>query len=273
MNNILTIANSTIREAFSKKIIITFFAISTFTVLGFILFFSFVPIDDLTGIIRFSKGNPLDLTVEITRKIKLLIVAPLFGGGLFLSIFSASGFIPAMLENGSVDLILSKPISRTQIILGKFLGGVTVVFINIAFLIFALWFLMGLKFSVWSPYFLYCILTITFTFASLYSLIILIGIITKSSMFAMMLTYLIFFVLSPLLAAREQILMLVDDKLTKNITEILYHIIPKTTELGSLTTELAIGSGVGDWLPIITTFLFMILVLYISIFIFNKKDF
>ena len=120
MENIITISNFTIREALSRKIIITFFAISTFVILIFALLFALVSMDDLSGMVQTNSMDSLEIAGEIAKGIKLFVVAPLFGGGLFLSIFSASSFIPNMLEKGSADVIISKPVSRSQIILGKF---------------------------------------------------------------------------------------------------------------------------------------------------------
>jgi len=120
MNNILTISNFTIREALSRKIIITFFAISTFVIFVFALLFAFVSLEDLVQVS--NQNAPLtSISSEVVKGLKLFIVAPLFGGGLFLSIFSAASFIPNMLEKGNIDLLISKPISRAQLILGKFL--------------------------------------------------------------------------------------------------------------------------------------------------------
>ncbi len=273
MENILTISNFTIREALSRKIIITFFAISTFVIIIFGLLFAFVPFDDLSGMVNANGKDPLSIADEIVKGLKLFVVAPLFGGGLFLSIFSASSFIPNMLEKGSIDLLISKPVSRAQLILGKFLGGVLIVLINIAYLIITLWILIGFKFGIWNPDILYSILTITFTFGSLYSLIILVGILTQSSVLAMMLSYIIFFVLSPVLTARDTISTFLDSKIMEYSMDVLYYIIPKTSELGKLTTEIALGYGIDEYQPIITTFLFLVLVLYISIIIFSKKDY
>lgn len=273
MENIFTISNFTIREALSRKIFITFFAISTFVIIIFGLLFALVSFEDLSGMVNANGGNPISIADEIVKGLKLFVVAPLFGGGLFLSIFSAASFIPNMLEKGSVDLIVSKPISRSQIILGKFLGGTLIVLINIAYLIVALWFLIGLKFGIWNLDILYSILTITFTFGSLYSLIILVGILTQSSVLAMMLSYIIFFVLSPILTARDAISAFIDNKFMEYFMDVLYYIIPKTSELGKLTTEIALGYGIDEYQPIISTFIFLVLVLYLSIIIFSKKDY
>lgn len=272
MRNILTISNFTIREALSRKIIVAFFAISTFVILVFAALFAFVSYEDLINVS--TKNDPMmSMASELVKGLKLFIVAPLFGGGLFLSIFSASSFIPNMLEKGNVDLLLSKPISRTQLILGKFLGGVLIVFLNIAYLIISIWILIGFKFGIWEPSLLYSILTISFTFAVLYSLIILIGILSQSSVLAMMISYLIFFILSPIFNARDSISLFIKNPFFNSIMDVLYYITPKTSELGSITTELSMGYGTTSYQPILTSFAFLVLVLYISIIIFNKKDY
>lgn len=273
MNNILAISNLTVREALSRKIIVTFFAISTFVIIIFALLFSLVPFEDLSGMVNANGKDPINIAGEIVKGLKLFVVAPLFGGGLFLSIFSASSFIPNALEKGAADLLISKPISRAQIILGKFLGGVIIVFVNIAYLIVALWILIGLKFNIWDLSFLHTIFFITFAFAALYSLIIFVGILTQSSILAMMLSYIIFFVLSPILTARDTISSFLNSKIMEVVMDVLYYIIPKTSEIGSLTTEIALGYGIDEYQPLITTFLFLVLVLYISIIIFSKKDY
>ncbi len=133
--------------------------------------------------------------------------------------------------------------------------------------------LIGIKFNIWNPEILYSILTITFTFASLYSLIILVGLLTQSSVLAMMLSYIIFFVLSPVLAARDTLSIFIDNKVMEWLMSVLYYIIPKTSELGDLTKDMAIGYGITEWQPILTTLAFMIIVLYGSIIIFSKKDY
>ena len=273
MKNILTIAEFTVREALSRKIIIAFFAISTFVILLFAGIFTFVPFEDLTGMIRTNDKAVINISKEIVKMFKMFVVAPLFGGGLFLAIFSASGFIPSMLEKGNIDLLLSKPISRVQIILGKYLGGILIVLANIAYLIVTIWVLVGLKFDVWSISFLSSILTITFAFATLYALIILIGILTQSSVLAMMISYLIFFIFSPILAARENIALFLDSKFSKTLLDILYYIIPQTSELGSIAKDLALEQTVISYQPIAVSLLFIILILYLSIIIFNKKDY
>ena len=139
------------------------------------------------------------MLAEVITKIQLMITAPLSNLCLLLAIFASSSFVPLMLEKGNIDLLLSKPISRTQLLLGKYFGGILVVFINIAFLILGAWIIISLKFSYWNFNFPLVILVITFTFAVLYSLVVLFGIIFRSSVPGMMTAYFIFLILSPAL--------------------------------------------------------------------------
>ncbi len=273
MKNILIFTKLTVQEAFTRKIFIFFFGVSVFILLLMSIIFLSADLEQMLPVLSISKSNGIDLVAELVRAIKMIIIAPLYGIGLFLSVFSVSSFIPNMLEKGNIELLLSNPVSRAQILLGKFFGGVLVVFINLLFLIAGIWVLTGLKFGIWEASILYAVLTITFTFAVLYGLIILLGILSRSSVLAMMVTYLIFLIVSPLLAGREKLALLIKNETVKGLLDVLYYVFPKTSEMGNITMLASTGGVVENFQPVITSFLFMILTLYISIIIFNKKDY
>ncbi len=272
MKNIYTLSVLTFREALSKKIFVFFFSVSTFVLFLFAVLFLTISSESFSGM---SAANVVSdsLNITISRGLKLFITIPLFGGGLFISIFSVANFIPQMTEKGSIDLLLSKPVSRAQIILGKFFGGTVMVFVNIAYLIVGLWLLIGLKFGDWDSSFLLAIFTITFAFAILYSLIILIGIVTKSSVISMIVSYLIFIIVSPILSHRDAIITFSNNGITKFILEFLHYITPQTSELSTITSDLATGKGLLSVEPIVTSFVLLIAFLTVSIMIFNKKDY
>ena len=273
MRNVLIITKSTLQEAFARKNFMFFFGVSCLVLLIMSILFASVSTDSFLGSIHVNNGSDLDPLSHLVGFFRTLIILPLFGGGLFLSIFSVSSFIPNMLEKGNIDVLLSKPVGRDQIIWGKFFGGFLVVLFNVAFLVLGIWLLIGIKFGNWDTAFLMTIPTISFTFAVLYSLIILIGILSQSSILAMMLSYLIFFVFSPVLVVRDKIIELVGSKFLEVVLNGLYYIIPKTSELGSITTDLAKGGSIADYQPILSSFLFMILSLALSVIIFSKKDY
>ncbi len=275
MKNIFLISRFTFRESLSKKTFLTFFGLSSIILLILIGLIAAFGVDDLVNSFQGKQrinGELVDVKDFIVYRVKDFFIAPLYGVGLFFSIFSVSGLIPSMLEKGNIDVFLSKPISRGQLILGKFFGGIFIVFVNIAYFVGGIWLLLGLKFGIWESAFLLTIGTITIAFAVLYSLVILGGILTRSSVLAMMLSILIFLAISPALRYREQIYELINGT-WQFILDTLYYIFPKTSELFTITIDLSNGNGIFSWQPIITSLLFMILTLALSITIFSKKDY
>ena len=90
-----------------------------------------------------------------------------------------------------------------------------------------------------------------------------------------MLAYFIFLILSPLLyMGTTQFDAIIESDFVNSLIDVLYYIIPKTSELmGETTINLAIGKGIVDTQPILTSFAFMIIAMGYSIYLFNKKDF
>ena len=278
MKNIITITQLTIQEAFARKLFIAFFVISSLVLIGFLAAFLLTPINSFLNpideMIKASQGKiKLSAAAIFINTVKGVIAMPLFGLGLFLSIFSASSFIPTMLEKGHVDVILSKPVSRAQVLFGKYLGGMIVVVLNVAYLILGIWLMIGFKFNVWDAPFLYTILTISFTFALLYSLIILVGVISQNAIVSMMVCYFIFILLSPLLAGREFIFSFIHNDFVKGLLNLLYYIVPQTKDLGDMTSNLVRGAAIESYRPVYVSLAFIILTFGLSIFIFRKKDY
>ena len=273
MRNIRIMTLSTLREAMSKKVFLFFMGISAVVLIIQMIIFSLISADKLIKAV-----NPMGLKIsmlQVVSSFELMIVSPIAALGLLLAIFSSSSFIPTMLEKGNIDLLLSKPVSRTELILGKYIGGLLVVFINVFFLVFGVWLIISVKFGFWDPVFLSVSLVITFTFAVLYSMIVLFGIITQGSVFGMMMAYFTFLILSPLLfAAKEKFLAAIDSVFLKYLIKVCYYIVPKTSELmGSVLNSITAGKAIETFQPVITSLVFLILMLLLSIVIFRKKDF
>jgi ABC-type transport system involved in multi-copper enzyme maturation permease subunit len=273
MRNILIMTSFTLREALARKVFLFFLGISVLVIIGMAIIFTIV---DTTALIEGINptGNKIILS-EIITVLELAIAGQLANLCLLLAIFSSSSFVPVMLEKGNIDLLLSKPISRNQMLLGKYFGGLLVVLLNIAFLIIGVWLVISFKFSYWDFSFLSVIPVVTFTFAVLYSIIVLFGVITQGSVLGMIVTYFIFLILSPiLLLGKERLHILIESEFIKSIVEGLYYVFPKTFELmGKIMIDLTSGKGITDYQPVLTSLLFLILILMYSLFLFSKKDF
>ncbi|MDO8548737.1 MAG: ABC transporter permease subunit [Ignavibacteria bacterium] len=272
MNNIWITTWYTLREALARKVFLFFLGLSALAIIITAVVVNVLSDSALMSGVTIQDSFILE---EIATSIQLIIITPLASLCILLAIFSSASFVPNMLEKGNIDLLLSKPISRSQLLFGKFLGGLLVVLINVGFLIIGVWLVIAVRFSSYNFTFLSIILSVTFTFAVLYSLIVLFGVVTQSSILGMMIAYFIFLILSPLLyAGKVQFGTFITSDFLKSVIDFFYYIIPKTSELmGGITMNLALGKGIIDWQPILTSLAFMFAVVGYAIFIFNKKDF
>jgi ABC-type transport system involved in multi-copper enzyme maturation permease subunit len=274
MKNILIIIQFTIREALARKAFLFFAGVTLLVLIGTLLFFSLIDFDTLMGMSK-SAGENRMVGKSVNSVVVTIIINPLATLGLLFAIFSSASFVPVLLEKGNIDIFLSKPISRTQLLIGKYLGVVLYVFINIFILITGIWLIISVKFGYWDTSFLTLSVMITFAFAVLYALIMFFGVLTKSSVLGMMVAYLIFLILSPvMLLYREKLHEFVSSEFIKTLLDGLYFIIPQTAEImGLALLDLAIGKGIVKFQPVITSFLFLILFLVFSLSLFKRKDF
>src|SRR5262249_11177353 len=81
---------------------------------------------------------------------------------LLLSCIITAFYIPNMLRKGTIDLLLAKPIHRATLLIYKYIGGMTFIFLNTSVLIFGLWLILGIRGGIWAPSFLLMIFVLTF---------------------------------------------------------------------------------------------------------------
>jgi ABC-type transport system involved in multi-copper enzyme maturation permease subunit len=285
MKNIWLISNYTLREALAKKVFIVFFSLC---LIGLILFALIFSLADL-NIEAIAMGEEGDLAKwDVMTMIYAFSFSMIGVWTILIAIFSSSGFVPEMMQKGNIDLLLSKPVSRDQIILGKFLGVNLFILINLAFLFLGIWLIVSFKFQLWDFNFLWVIIIIPFTFAILYSIIMFFGLITGNSIIGMMIAYFIFIIFSPLLAHYQQVtsgnsdsfsgfddalISLSENSFADTIIMGFYYIVPKTSELLSdITPSLLTGNSV-EAQPIITSVMFLAGMIGLTMFIFRRKDF
>lgn len=106
------IAQQTVREALRRRVMWIFLIIGLFLIAMGPVFGFLSPKDSQT----------------VLRSLGL---AAILLAGLFITIVTCIYLIPVEIERRTIYTVLSKPVQRYQFILGKFLGGFTVVFINV----------------------------------------------------------------------------------------------------------------------------------------------
>lgn len=107
-----------------------------------------------------------------------------------LALISTAGIIPEMISGGSIEMLLSKPISRTRLFLTKFATGLLFAGLQVAAFTTASFLVIGLRGGVWEPGLFLAIPLVVLFFSYLYAMCALIGVLTKSTIAALLLTLL-----------------------------------------------------------------------------------
>ena len=110
------------------------------------------------------------------------------GISLIIAVIITAFFVPNMIRKGSLDLLIAKPIGRTELLIYKYLGGLIFIFLLSVVNFGGAWVVLGLRSGHWDPAFLLAIPMLTFTFALLYAISTCIAVFTRSAIAAIILT-------------------------------------------------------------------------------------
>jgi ABC-type transport system involved in multi-copper enzyme maturation permease subunit len=267
------LVRDTFREAFARKIFWAFFGCST----ALILFFIFImKIDIVQGAIatislfgNTSRGQDVQLLV---RQVHGAIAAFLFTAGMFLAVFASAGLIPAVFEPGRIELLLSKPVERYHILLGRYIGNVLVIASNIFYLVLAVWLIFGMKTGVWTRGFLWSSVLIVFIFSVLLTVVLLVGVLWESAVVSTMVTFAIM-MMSPILAQQRILERLLTSEWSRNIMRGLYYALPKVFDVGRIARELVLGNPIAGWMPIWSSALFGVVILSSGLYVFARRNY
>ncbi|TWU51052.1 ABC-2 family transporter protein [Rubripirellula tenax] len=103
---------------------------------------------------------------------------------IFLGILVTASIVPDMLQPGSLHLLLSKPVSRSLLLISKFIGGCAFVLLCVTQLVLGLYLIAGTRLDVWNPRLLWCIPVSVFLFSVFYSVSTLAGLRWRSPILA-----------------------------------------------------------------------------------------
>ncbi len=193
--------------------------------------------------------------------------------GTFLAIFASAGLIPSVLEAGRISLLLSKPLTRTTLLMGRYLGNIFVVSVNHIYLICSIWLIIGIKTHIWETRFLLAIPITIFIFAVLLCVVVLIGVIFESAALSVMVPAALMLI-STILAQRQFVIRLLDSEWSRQLWMAFYWIVPKVFDLGAAMKQIIEYDRQANLLvPVWTSGLFGLAVLSSAIYIFQKRDF
>ena len=137
-----------------------------------------------------------------------------FGIGVWLSwiaailaLVSTAGMVPDLISSGSVELVLSKPIGRVRLFLTKYLAALLFVTLQVTLFSLASFLVLGLRAGAWELGVFLAIPIMVVFFSYLFSICTLFGLLTRSTVAALLLTLLTWFTIFLLHAGESNLMM------------------------------------------------------------------
>ncbi len=282
LRKFLAIVEDTIREGLAKKTILGMLIVSTVTIIIAVLLFQMDSVQK--GLlspagehIKNGSNQPAPglMGLSVLEYVWMSISMMLLVASIFVGSFVTTGFITSLMEKGNIDLLLSKPVPRWLYIVGRYSGAVLIILVEVSYLIFGLWLVAGLSLHTWSGVFLASIPLITLSFAGVYALVTLVGILTRSSWFAMIIGLAIYVLASIVVPIAQWIDKLLNGDtgggIVTTVAKIFHYTIP-SEGMGGALNEVLLSKELHSTPLFLTTGLAMVYVA-IACYAFSKKEF
>ncbi len=268
---ILVIIKDTFRELLVRKTLIGFLIFNVLALVGIAIF---VNNDTITGIITAQKKTMTpELYATIAAGFETEVMAFFYVILIFISIFSTASVIPSILEKGTIDLYLSKPVARWELLLGKILGSILVVAANIGVFMAGAWIILSMRLGIWNTGFIAAAPVLLFAFVVLYSIVAMFNMLTRSSAVGIIVTYVHFIVVSSFLANRDKIFMFVESKFWHGVIDWAYYLLPQTSEQSHIASLLVTHGDIASWFPIWASSIFAFVMFGFAGWLFQTRDF
>lgn len=269
---LLAIIGNTFREGLARKTIITFFAISSFFLLIAIIIAIFLKPESMVPAAPAGATVPQDLVETFVWRLEAGLAGFIHFAALVLSIFATASILPHAMEKGTIDLYLSKPVSRPLLMHGIYLGGGAIVLANVAYFVAGMWLIISLKTGYWNPQFLAVIPMVTCSFLVLYTGMLALGVATRSSALTIIVMYIFVYIISPILASHKGYFPYIESETVKDAILGVYYTLPKPADFDGITASLVMHLGV-DWMPVWSSAIFAAAMYALALLLFRRKQF
>jgi ABC-2 type transport system permease protein len=270
------------REAAARWTLVAYFFLSTIFIL---IFASAINLDIVDGALAGAKlfGKQVEVSGSLSIEKLVMGFESGFSGVLyvlctFLAIFATAHLVPRMQEKGTIDLYLSRPVSRVKLILSRYVAGLILAGSNVLYLIGSIWMIVAWKTHVFHPRFFLGGVVILFLIATLLAFAFLIGVITSSTAVSIMATYGVFF-FGVMLAGHARIEAALSKEWQAAAINTLYWIMPKTAELATAVVAYVAGGQIHSEVlqitpaPFVSTGIFGVVCLVLASWLFQRKEF
>jgi ABC-type transport system involved in multi-copper enzyme maturation permease subunit len=168
-------------------------------------------------------------------------------GGTLLALVWTAGFMPEFLQPANASVLMSKPIPRWVLLVGKYLGVLTFVAFQVAVFIIGTYLALGLRTGFWVSSYLWGIPLLLLQFAAVYSFSVLLAVLTRSTLACVIGSVMFWFLCWGMNYGRHCLLALQAEMpplhgVLRWFVEAGYWILPKPVDLGMVLRR-ALNAG------------------------------
>lgn len=143
----------------------------------------------------FIEGSPWARALYLGIFSTFVVGVWLTWAATILALISTSSIFPDFLSAGSIEMVLSKPISRTRIFFVKYLGSLLFVLLQMAIFCAGVFLCVGWRIGEWNWAIFAAVPLVTLFFSYLYAFNVLVALVTRSTLAALLFTIIFWFIL------------------------------------------------------------------------------
>ena len=184
---------------------------------------------------------PLFRDGEAQARYVLLLLAEWIAGGAgtLLALVWTAGFMPEFLQPANATVILSKPISRWVLLLGKYLGVMAFAAFQVTVFMVGTWLAIGLSTGFWVFSYLWGIPLLLLQFAGVYSFSVLLAVWSRRILVCVLGSVSFWFLCWGMNYGRHTLVALAPDlpplnPVARGLAEAGYWILPKPVDQGMI---------------------------------------
>ena len=167
--------------------------------------------------------------------------------GTLLALVLTAGFVPEFLQAGNATVLLSKPTPRWALLLGKYLGVLTLLACYVGLYVVGTWLALGLRTGFWVNSYLWGLPLLLLQIAAVYSFSAFLGVCTGSNLVCVFGSVLFWLLCWGMNYGRHMQVALESELpaqhfLFRFLVEVGYWILPKPVDLGMIL-HAAVESG------------------------------
>lgn len=188
------------------------------------------------GSVRVPHGRGAEDSIHFLQLMLSSGVAGTFG--MLLTLIWTAGFLPSFLEPNAASVLLTKPVPRWTLLLGKFLGMIAFVGLQATIFVGGTWLVLGFRTGVWNETYLASIPLLMIEFAFFYSFSVFLAVATRSTIICIIGSVLFWILCVAINAGRIETMLQADAPLLARWPlEFAYWVLPKPIDFNLIISQ------------------------------------